>query len=130
MTIDYPDIRPTSRNFDPGNWPVRTYNAQNGAEVRILYGSQKYNLKLQLSYQNITDANAEAFLDHFNDRKGTYSTFTITSDVRVAALSGWSGNKNALSPPTGVNWRYAKPPEVVSVRPGISTVNVFLVGVI
>ena len=46
----YPDIRPTSRSFDPGNWPVRT-NAQNGAEVRLLYGSQRYN-KLQLSYQN------------------------------------------------------------------------------
>ena len=50
----YPDIRPTSRSFDPGNWPVRSYNAQNGAEVRLLYGSQRYNLKLQLSYQNIT----------------------------------------------------------------------------
>ena len=36
----YPDIRPSSRQFDPGNWPVRTYNAQNGAEVRLLYGKQ------------------------------------------------------------------------------------------
>jgi len=126
----YPDIRPTSRNFDPGNWPVRTYNAQNGTEVRLLYGSKRYNLKLQLSYQNITDANAELFLDHFKEVYGTYRTFDVTADNRTQTLAGWSGNNNALSPPTGVNWRYEQPPQVVSVRPGISTVNVSLVGVI
>lgn len=128
--MDYPNLRPSSRNFDPGNWPVRTYNSQNGTEVRLLYGSKKYNLKLQLSYQNISDANAELFINHYNDRQGTFKTFDITSDTRVAALAGWSGNKNALCPPAGVDWRYEQPPQIVSVRPGISTVNVSLVGVI
>ena len=126
----YPDIRPTSRNFDPGDWPVRTYNAQNGSEVRILYGSQRYNLKLQLSYQNITDANAEMFLEHYKETFGTYKTFDVTAANRTETLAGWSGNNNALSPPLGVDWRYEKAPQVVSVRPGISTVNVSLVGVI
>lgn len=126
----YPDIRPSSRKFDPGNWPVKTYNSQNGTEVRLLYGSKRYNLKLALIYKNISDANAEMFLDHYNEVYGTYRTFDVTAANRTETLAGWTGNRDALSPPAGVNWRYEKPPEVVSVRPGISTVNVSLVGVI
>ena len=126
----YPDIRPSSRQFDPGNWPVRTYNAQNGAEVRLLYGSKRYNLRLQLTYENITDANAESFLTHYQEVFGTYKTFDVTAANRTETLAGWSGNRNALSPPVGVNWRYEQPPQLVSVRPGISTVTVSLIGVI
>ena len=128
--MTYPDIKPTGRTFDPGNWPVRTYNAQNGAEVRLIYGSKRYNLKLQLSYANITDADAESFLQHYENVLGTYKTFQVNATSRVDVLAGWQGNNNALTPPAGVDWRYAQPPQVVSVRPGVSTVTVSLIGVI
>ena len=126
----YPDIPPTSRSFDPGDWPVRTYNAQNGTEVRILYGSKRHNLKLKLSYKHINDEIAEGFLKHYQEVLGTYKTFKVTSDNRVQITAGWKGSTNALSPPVGVDWRYEKAPQVVSVRPGVSTVNVSLIGVI
>lgn len=126
----YPELRPTSRNFDPGNWPVKTYNSQNGTEVRLLYGSQRYNLRLQLTYQHVSDTNAELFITHYNDQKGTYNTFSITGNSRTALMAGWDGTTTALSPPAGVDWRYEQPPQIVSVRPGVSTVTVSLVGVI
>ena len=72
--MPYPTIRPSTRQYSPGNWPVRTYNAQNGAEVRLLYGSVRTNLKLQLAYSNLPDAEAAKFLDHFDETKGTYKT--------------------------------------------------------
>ncbi len=128
--MPYPAIAPTARQFDPGDYPVRKYNAQNGAEVRILYGNKRFGLRLALSYTNITDPLAEKFLNHYDETTGTFSTFTFSPDARVALFAGWSGNEGALSPPSGVDWRYEKAPQVTAVRPGISTITVSLVGVI
>lgn len=128
--MTYPALRPTSRTFDPGNWSTRTYNAQNGAEVRILYGSQRYNLKLALTYSNLSDSEAEQFLQHYNEMLGTYKVFTFEPAARVALFAGWQGTLGALDPPLGVDWRYAEAPRIDSVRPGVSTVTVSLVGVI
>ena len=63
--MDFPALTPTARSFESGDFPIKTFKAQNGAETRILYGSNRTNMKLQLTYANITDAQAEQFLDHF-----------------------------------------------------------------
>jgi hypothetical protein len=128
--MPYPALSPTSRSFDPGDWPVRTYNAQSGVEVRILYGSKRYNLRLQLTYANIPDSSATEFLTHFDETTGTFSTFTFSTSAGVAIYDGWRGSATVLTPPLGVNWRYESAPQVESVRPGISTVTVSLVGVL
>jgi len=128
--MPYPVLRPTSRSFDPGNWPVRTYNAQSGVEIRILYGSKRYNVRLELTYANIPDASAAQFLTHFDETTGTFSTFTLSTSARTAIYDGWRGSAAAINLPSGVNWRYESAPRVESVRPGISTVTVSLVGVI
>jgi hypothetical protein len=128
--MPYPALRPTSRSFDPGNFPVRTYNAQSGVEIRLLYGSKRFNLRLELTYANIPDASAAQFLTHFDETTGTFSTFTFSTSAGVAIYDGWRGGTSVLTPPLGVNWRYESPPRVESVRPGISTVTVSLVGVL
>lgn len=128
--MPYPALRPTSRSFDPGNWPVRTYNSQSGVEIRLLYGSKRYNLRLELTYANISDSSAAQFLTHFDETTGTFSTFTFSTSALAAVYDGWRASVSALSPPAGVNWRYESAPRVENVRPGISTVTVSLVGVI
>ena len=90
----FPSLAPTGRSFSAGDYPVKTFKSQNGAEVRILYGNSRTDVKLQLSYENIGDALAESFLDHFDETKGTFSTF----DLPVGSLGGWSGNTDALRP--------------------------------
>ncbi len=88
----FPSLVPTGRAFDPGNYPIKTFNSQSGTETRILYGSERTNVKLQLSYANIGDASAELFLDHFDETKGTFDTFALP----VGPLGGWSANTDAL----------------------------------
>jgi hypothetical protein len=39
--MPFPVLRPTSRDFKPGDYPIKAYNAQSGAEVRILYGDTR-----------------------------------------------------------------------------------------
>ena len=123
------NLVPTARSFESGDFPVKTFKAQNGKETRILYGSNRTNMKLSLTYSNIPDADAELFLDHFHEVQGTFQTFGLgTVD---AARGGWEGNQDALGAQTyGNNYRYEKPPTVAQVRPGISTVTVNLIGVL
>jgi hypothetical protein len=125
--MDYPSLVPTSRSFDAGSYPIKSFKAQNGAEARILYGSRRTNMKLSLSYVNVADANAELFLDHYDKMKGTFTTFTFPR----GAKAGWEGDKDAIgSIAHGNAYRYESPPQVTQVRPGISTVTVNLIGVI
>lgn len=122
----FPTLTPTSREFTPGSWPIKSYNSQSGAEVRILYGSQRTNAKLSLGYENVTDANAQLFVDDFAANIGTLRTFTLPSAVR----NGWSGSAATLDAPPGTKWRYEGEPQLRSVRPGRSSVTVNLVAVI
>tara|TARA_B100001063_G_scaffold241704_1_gene269072 strand:+ start:3942 stop:4322 length:381 start_codon:yes stop_codon:yes gene_type:complete len=124
----FPSLVPTSRSFDAGDYPIRTFKSQNGAETRILYGSNRTNMKLSLSYTNITDANAELFLDHYDEMKGTFTTFTVARD---AGKGGWEGNGDAIGAEGhGNKYRYESAPQLTQVRPGVSTVTVNLIGVI
>ena len=124
--MTYPSLQPTSRNFDPGTYPVKTFQAQSGAEVRILYGSKRTKQALALSYANITDVQAEQFVEHFDEVLGTYETFSLPDAVR----SGWSATAATLDAVTGAAWRYDAAPVITSVKPGISSVEVKLVAVL
>jgi len=122
----FPSLRPTSRDFSPGDWPIKRFNAQSGAEVRILYGSQRTNAKISLGYDNISDANAQLFLDDYAAQIGTLRTFDLPDTVRT----GWTGTASSIDAPTGAKWRYESEPAVRAVRPGRSSVTVNLVAVI
>ncbi len=125
----FPTLVPTSRSFEAGDFPIKTYKAQNGAEHRILYGSNRTGMRLSLSYANISDSNAELFLDHYDAMKGTFTTFVIGGTT--GSRGGWQGNLDALGAQThGNNYRYEGPPQLTQVRPGISTVTVNLIGVL
>mgnify|MGYP003111075446 CR=1 FL=1 len=125
--MDFPELTPTSRSFESGNFPIKTFKSQSGAETRILYGSNRTNMKLQLTYANITDAEAEQFLDHYEEMRGTFDTFSIGNPAR----GGWQGDKTALGAQnTGNRYRYERPPQLAQVRSGTSTVTVNLIGVL
>jgi hypothetical protein len=126
--MPFPSLVPTSRSFDAGDYPIKTFKSQNGAETRILYGSNRTNMKLSLSYANITDANAELFLDHYDEMKGTFTTFPVGRDT---GKGGWEGNADAIGASEhGNSYRYESAPQLTQVRPGVSTVTVNLIGVI
>lgn len=122
----FPAYAPTARSFNAGDYVYKTFQSQSGKEVRILYGDKRTGMTLDLSYDNIADANADDFIAHYDEVKGGFTSFTLPAAFR----SGWSGNAAAIDAATGNQWRYGEPPTVTSVRPGISSVTVKLVGVL
>lgn len=124
--MSFPSLEPTSRQFTPGNWPIKTFKAQSGAEVRILYGSRRTEAKLELGYDNLTDAESQQFLTHYDSVLGSFRTFSLPAAVRA----GWKGTSAAIDAAPGTAWRYEGEPQVTAVRPGLSSVRVSLMAVL
>lgn len=120
--MTFPALTPTGREFSPGDWPSKRFNSQSGAEVRILYGSQRTNAKLSFTYENISDTEAQQFLTDYDEQLGTLRTFNLPANVLT-------GTAVAMQAPAGAKWRYDAEPQVRSVRPGRSSVTVNLVAV-
>jgi len=129
--MDFPALEPTARTFDPGSYPVKTYKAQNGSEIRILYGASRTEMKLSLTYANISDANAELFVTHYDDRQGTFKTFS-SSKLGNDIIAGWDGERSTIknNPDKTAKYRYESAPVITQVAKGRSTVTVNLIGVV
>lgn len=121
----FPDLVPSSRQYGSGDFPVGKYRAVNGMEVRVLRGSKRTGMTLKLSYNAITDAEAELFLQHYQEQKGSFDAFDITAST----LSGYGGTSNSLTADAN-EWRYDAPIDIQNVCPGVSNVSVSLAGVL
>ena len=122
--MPFPNLKPTARSFDAGDFPIKSYRSQSGVESRILYGSRRTGAQLSLSFDNISDADANSFLTHFEETRGTFATFSLATNTAL----GWS--PGSINSGSGNQWRYADPPSITNVRPGRSTVQVKLVAVL
>jgi len=131
MADQFPEIRPTTRKFKMGDTPSAIYTSLSGAIFKRSFGNLKTNYTLDLTFKNIPDSttenfrSTEAILTHYDGVDGTFSSFTIP-DLVFAGVD--SNVKGYIQAPTGIRWRYSKPPEVQSVQSNLSTVTVSLVG--
>lgn len=90
--MPFPTLAPTSRTFEAGNYPIKTFTSQNGVETRIIYGSRRTGQKMSLTYQNIFDYQAEQFIAHYDEVFGTLNPFSIASvGTADGAKTGWNG---------------------------------------
>ena len=130
-TTTFPQYVPTSRSYGAGDFPVKVYRAQDGGEVRILYGDKRVGMTLNLTYQNIEDSMSAEFLDHYHSVKGTFQQFELGDGTSAGAKKGWDGgDKHVGATYWGSKWRYSQQPTVISVYPGYSTVTVNLVAAV
>ena len=107
-----------------------------GVVVRRAFGNRQTNYTLNLEFKNIGDTensqtkpnagNAQDIILHYNAAYGSLNSFNLP-DLIFEGMKENLQNK-IQSPNSEIVWRYAEPPKVVSVRPGISTVTVKLVG--
>lgn len=119
----FPSIKPSSRVWTPGSQPVQSFTALSGYEARVLLGSNPINAKLQLDFRNRMEAVLLQITAHYALAKGVYEVFDLPADV----LAGM-GNYGSVTP-SGFKWRYAGPPSVDWVAPGIGNASVSLLAV-
>jgi hypothetical protein len=122
--VPFPNLKPSQRSFNPGEYPIKRFRSQSGFENRILYGSNRTAAQLQLTFENITNANANLFVQHYDETKGAFSPFDLPGNAFAGSVSG------NFNPGSGNRWTYGSPPEIASVYNNLSTVTVRLVAVL
>ena len=120
--VAFPDLVPTGRSYTPGVFAEETFTAQNGAVTRLRFGNRLFNSSLKLTFSNISDDDAASILEnYYRVMRGNYRAVFSSSNVSGgvgANLRPWIEEI-----PTGLMWKYKGPPQVQSVRPGLSTVS-------
>lgn len=122
---DFPSIRPASRTYSAGQFPLKTYRALSGATVKRVFGNKAYGHSIELQFTNITDAVAKQIIDHYYGQNGSVDRFALPSAV-FSGMSEAFGDE--LRAPDGISWEYAEPPVIEAVFNGISSVTVRLIG--
>ena len=133
MASKFPAIRPTSRTFTMGDYPSKTYTSLSGAIFKRAFGNRQTGYTLNLTFRNIGDTSelrslsgtAKQIIDHYNSVDGTYDKSNLP-DRMFAGMD--DGLETLIQAPSNISWRYAAPPQVESVKTGVSTVIVSFIG--
>ena len=122
-------IPPSSRSYRPGKLPTTTFEAQNGAVSFVQYGQNFVNAELTLNFANINDGLAALILQHYASVVGDdYVVFGQNH-----GLQGMEADLINNEIETGnklLKWRYSEAPQVQSVYPGVSSVQLQFIGVL
>ena len=125
--VDFPNIKPTSRSYTPGNYPQVEFVAQNGAKTVLRYGNKKVDAKLTLGFTNITDSQANEILQKYEEVNSVYKFIHFPSDSSMAGIQDetlrFRFQERDTSGNTLLRYRFDGPPTVTSVRPGRSNVQ-------
>ena len=130
---EFPNIRPTSRSFNPGDYPSKNFESLDGTKTHIRYGNKRVNATLTLGFSNISDGTAGLILAHYDDVMADYDYVKFTSDNGTAGIvdpnSGnfltkeIAGDSGTGETRLGLKWRYSSPPTVTSTFKGRSNVS-------
>nr|BDD46114.1 hypothetical protein 13 [bacterium] len=120
--MDFPAVRPTSRSYKPGKFPQIQFEALNGATTTIRYGEKAYNAELNLTFANISDDDAYLIINNYEQSMRIFDNIIFRSTNGLAGIDSLLSSKVSETS-SGLKWRYAEPPQVQSVYPGVSTVT-------
>ena len=126
--MTYPAITPSSRKFKAPQFPVTSVVSQSGATTRRLWGSRPVQAELSLTYRNIGDDDAAAIVGHYDDCKGSITKVSLPDATWDGASSDLKSYLKLDDYGTGIDWFFSSAPTVNGVFPGVSTVQVKLIG--
>ena len=125
MSIIFPSLKPSQRNFKLGTFPTKVYRSLSGATAKRSFGNNPFGSELQVVLSTIDDASTELILEHYSETFGGFTRFELPSSL----FSGMSdGLRDYALASSTIRWEYAGVPEVESIIGGRSTVQVSFVG--
>lgn len=116
MTVAFPAIHPTGCSFTPPSWTITESVSQSGVRSYRVWSNKPTDAVLDLTFTNITEAQAKGILDAYTAAKGNLEDLSIPSvvftgiqDVTFRQLFAQEG--------TGLLWYFiaGQPPTVERV---------------
>jgi len=130
MPVAFPNLKPSARSYSPGEYPQTAFQAQNGAVTVVRFGSRRVDSTLELTFNNIADADASSILQNYEQVNGVWDSVTFTTATGAVGTAGSLAEFIEESGGSGLRWRYAGPPRLTSIKPGFSSVSCSFVGVL
>ena len=84
----FPNIRPSSRRYTPGNFPQTEFRAQNGALTILRYGNKRVDSTLSLEFRNILDSEAKKIIESYYEQYPGLKSY-MTDIVETARANGY-----------------------------------------
>jgi hypothetical protein len=124
MPLAFPPIRcSTGRILQPGVFPVRRFQGPAGSTTTTIRGDRPYGLPLVLEFNMITDLDAADIWATWHASHGGFREVTLPAN----ALDGIDPALVAQIP-ANISWYMDGAPEVTSVQPGWSRMQVAFIG--
>ena len=126
--VAFPALIPSGRRYSPGQYPQAEFKALNGATTTLRYGNRRFDAELDLTFQNITDVQAASVLKLYEDTMVADDWVTFTTGNVAGGASTALANYIREVGGSNLRWRFAEPPGVDSVLPGMSTLQCRFIG--
>jgi len=123
MPHSFPSVKPSSRSYNPGEYPQTKFEAQNGAKTIMRYGKNRVNATLTLGFSNISDADAALILANYENVNSDWDYVTFNGGYATAGVTNTSLLAYLRESGSGLKWRYSGPPSVTSSFKGKSNVS-------
>lgn len=121
--VSFPNIKPTSRSYSPGDFAQTRFESLNGATTVIRYSNKRKNSELSLTFANITDDEAWLILNNYKTVNSVWDYVSFNKSDALVGIEGSLDYYVSERADPKLRWRYAEAPQVESVKPGISTVT-------
>ena len=119
----FPAIKPSSRSYTAGEFPQSVFEAQNGTKTVIRFGNKAVNSQLTLSFNHITNVEAEEIMKNYEQVNSTWG-YIVFADANATVGVNHSPLANRMKENrSGLRYRYAEPPTIQSSVPGRSSVT-------
>ena len=118
----FPALEPETRALVHGDYPQNTHEGLSGGNVRFLLGTKRLVQRLTITYEYLTETQAQSLLTHFNGQNGTIEPFDLSSQV-------WAGYSTPPVSSSSYQWRYAQSFQISISSPNRYSTSIELISV-
>ena len=95
----FPSLEPETRALVYGDYPQNTHEGLSGGNVRFILGTKRVLQRLTITYEYLTETEAQTLLDHYNTQNGSIVPFDLSSSI-------WAGYSTPPVSSSNYKWRY------------------------
>jgi len=95
----FPSLEPETRALVYGDYPQNTHEGLSGGNVRFKVGAKRIAQRLTITYEYLTETEAQTLLTHYNGQNGSIEPFDLSSSV-------WAGYSTPPVSSSSYKWRY------------------------
>ena len=118
----FPSLEPETTALGYGDYPQNIHEGLSGGNVRFLLGTKRVFQRLTITYEYLTETEAQSLLTHYNGQNGSIVPFDLSSQV-------WADYSTPPVSSSSYQWRYAQSFQISLSSPTRYSTSIELISV-